>query len=111
MTQGKFHMFFDKEGNPIEFMKLAELSELPDYRYIGRTDFEDGSYLSTIWTGMQLHETHKLIFETMFFPINGSPETVGRWETEAEAIEQHQKAKERLESQKANIKQIPGIPD
>lgn len=88
----EFHMFFDKEGNPIEFMQLAELAELPDYRYIAKTEFEDDSYVSTIWTGMNLHDSRKLIFETMFFPINASPEMVGRWETEDQARQEHNQA-------------------
>lgn len=92
----KFHMFYNKEGEPIEFLELAELSELPDYRYIARNYFEDGSYLSTIWTGMQLYGGNKCIFETMYFPSEGSPEMVGRWETEAESVLEHSLALARL---------------
>ncbi len=96
VKENAFHMYFDKEGNPIEFIQLAELAELPDYRYISREDFEDGSWISTIWTGMSIYEGRKLIFETMFFPVNESPETIGRWETEEEALERHEEAVKKL---------------
>lgn len=89
---GEFHMYYDKEGKPIEFLELARLAELPDYRYIARNHFKDGSYISTIWIGMRLYEGDMRIFETMYFPAEGSPNLIGRWETVSESIQEHELA-------------------
>jgi hypothetical protein len=86
-------MMFDKQGNPIDFIKFAELTENRSYRILGRDEFPNGSYLSTIWVGINTALHGKEIFETMFFDENGNTKSIGRWETESEAIKQHQKAK------------------
>ncbi|MEK5036276.1 hypothetical protein MKY96_33025 [Paenibacillus sp. FSL R7-0302] len=94
-----FHMFYDRQGNPIEFLQLAELLEDPNVHRVSKNTFKDGSWLSTVFTGMQLYEDRLRIFETMFFPSAGSPETIGRWDTEEEAYTEHAKALQQLLAQ------------
>lgn len=90
----RMKMFFDKKGEPIEFSELAELAECPSYRIVARNNFDDGSFLSTIWTGinMSMRDSKKEIFETMYFSKDQSIFNVGRWSTEEEALKQHGEA-------------------
>lgn len=81
-------LFLDKEGNELDTMQYAELCENKEYRRIGIDIFEDESYLSTIWTGIDGHGNGE-IFETVYFPINGSVKILERYRTEQEAINGH----------------------
>ncbi|MNS71916.1 hypothetical protein D3C71_1566330 [compost metagenome] len=92
-------MFYDKSGKKIEdFIEIAMLSEDNDYRTIGYDLFPDGSYVSTIWLGIDQNvgRGKPLIFETMFFSSSDletlKTETFGRWSTEEEAVAGHRKA-------------------
>jgi hypothetical protein len=68
-------MYFDRQGFPIPgddemppVLKWAELGEDLDYRRVAYDDLPDGSYLSTVWLGLD-HGWCGLprLFETMRF--------------------------------------------
>lgn len=84
------HMYYDKQGRPIDFATLAKLTEDPTYSFIARHEFEDESFLVTLWTGMRLSLREKRVFESRYYSTYGYLEFVSRWETEEEARKGHE---------------------
>ncbi|EJW13988.1 hypothetical protein M5X00_29690 [Paenibacillus alvei] len=84
------HLHFDRQGNPLEFEKWANLLEDDNYRVVEQTTLEDKTLVSTIWTGIDNSiNNSKQVFETVIFPPDGSTEMVGRWSSEEEACVMH----------------------
>lgn len=84
--------YYDRDGQPIELMRWADLAITP-YRYVARTAIGDDGYVSTIWNGIPgavMSPPPGLIFETMVF-AEGSPLNQGKWLHRSldEAIEFH----------------------
>ena len=96
--------WYDRKGNRISIFEAAALSELPGYRRVAETIFEDGRKLSTVWMGLnhQLGQGPPLIFESMLFsaetrtstlfPDREFHEELGQWRysTEIEALAGHE---------------------
>ena len=91
------HPYYDKEGNPIDLMKWADLMQNEDYKIIKQEQV--GKYfVSTIWLGLDHNlwsSGAPIIFETMIF--NKSNKEVqdplhlnlARYSTIQEALEGH----------------------
>lgn len=84
--------YYDRDGQPIELMRWADLS-VTDYRYVARTGFGEDGFVSTIWNGIPgavLAPPPGLIFETMVF-VERSSLHRGKWlhGSLSEAIEFH----------------------
>jgi len=120
--------YYDRQGFPIPaesdesssepgwmlpMLQWAQMMEDPDYKRVAYDELPDGSYLSTVWLG--LDHAHglgpPLIFETMRFPNDGtfaqmefpdifgeSDETVEclRYGSEEEALAAHHEIVRRL---------------
>jgi len=88
-------MFYNRKGEPIELLEWVQLSENLDYKRVGRTEFPDGSFVSTIWLGMS-HSwgSPSHIFEAMHFPSHVS----WKFDTEEEAEIAHALIVENLEA-------------
>lgn len=69
--------YYDREGNPIDLLRWGELLEDPEYRCVTDTTLPDGTWISTVWLGldhsMPWNDGPPLIFETMVFPRQGEP--------------------------------------
>lgn len=90
---------FDRQGRPISFEEWGPKFEDKEYRVVDHTLFTDGSYVSTIWLGLDHGAGGALlIFETMAFGApNGSDgpqdeEECSRSGTEEKARESHRQA-------------------
>lgn len=83
-------MYYDREGNRITMDEWCQLSEQRSYKVIDRTEFHDGSFISTVWLGLDhgalSGQVGPIIFETLDFPENAN---MVRYATEAEAREGH----------------------
>lgn len=80
--------YLDRSGVPITTARWAELFETPGYRLVARSEFDDGSFLSTVWLGIDhaYDMGPPMIFESMFMP---DAEHQTRYSTEQEALEGH----------------------
>lgn len=47
--------FFDREGNKLTLYQYGELSHLPGYFRVARTQIDADTYVSTVWTGFDPH--------------------------------------------------------
>lgn len=91
---------YDKTGRPIDLATWCRLSEDLEYRRIGSTDLPDGSWVSTVWLGLDHSFSGvgpPLIFETMVFgparDEKGRREQsldMARWSTLDEALHGHE---------------------
>lgn len=66
-------LYYDKKGRPISLQEFAKLSKIKKYREIGRHQFSDGAFVSTVWLGIDhsfTGEGQPIIFETMSFDID-----------------------------------------
>jgi len=98
MLKRKIGMYFDKKGVEIDMHQMALLSSQKEYREIRKTKFHDGSFVSTVWLGIDhgLSSEAPIIFETMSFGIKADGETdwggthCRRYSTEEEAIKGHE---------------------
>lgn len=120
--------YYDRQGNPITMEEWAALMEADlrgEYRIVCRTDLPDGSWLSTVWLGldhsfavmwMSNEPPPPLIFETMRFgdtmggedfpdPEDGEPTSQVRYSTEADAREGHARILALLEQQSEHKKE------
>lgn len=90
-------MYYDLEGNPIEFEQWAAIREVP-YRSVVKQDTINHKFISTVWLGVNHNfgEGKPLIFETMIFPEEGKDkwqeEYCERYSTMEEAIQGHKRA-------------------
>lgn len=90
---------FDRQGQPIELMRWAELMRDDEYRVVRQDpivhDVDTAAvwWLSTVWIGLDMSFLLgvPLIFETMLFgpPDDYEGDTQWRWHTEAQAIAAH----------------------
>jgi hypothetical protein len=61
---------YDRQGQPIDLWGWADLMEDPEYRRVAETVLFDGTWISTVWLGLDHSfgdEPPPLIFETMVF--------------------------------------------
>ncbi len=85
-------MFYNRENKPINPKEWAELLELPGYKRVARTEFQNGWTVSTVWIGLSVAPFGRpLIFETMVFDNEG-PRNKRQYFTEAEALKGHKEA-------------------
>lgn len=93
--------FYDREGNPLELLDWARKFEDTPYKSVALTPVPGGRFISTVWMGfnqspaLQEYSTPHHIFETALlggqnaYGVPGVIEVIGRWDTEAEALEGH----------------------
>lgn len=86
---------YNKDGEPIDLMTWAMLSEMPEYKRVKQDRLEDGTYISTVWLGIdhgydRPEGSPPLIFETMVFNPTGDDIFCERYATEQEAMDGHQ---------------------
>ena len=69
-------MYYDKDGLPISVQSWMTLFETVSYCVIKQETANDGSFVSTVWTGMVSGycNSKPLIFETMAFKEKDSTE-------------------------------------
>jgi hypothetical protein len=84
-------MKYDRRGQPIDFDEWGRLFEDRDYQSLVKTHFDDGSWVSTVWMGIDhsFGQGPPLIFETMVFGGPHDQEQV-RYATEEAAREGHE---------------------
>ena len=86
--------YYDKQGKPLELMQWAQLFEDNAYRHIAETTLPDGTWVSTVWLGLD-HNFGRgvpVIFETMVFPHkddNSNEQEQERYSTLEEALNGH----------------------
>jgi hypothetical protein len=91
------HLWYDREGQPIDVEKADTLLGNPDYKRVGLTEITsasnpDTSYrVSTVWLGVNhaFGGGPPIIFETMVFGPENTDEYMQRYATEAEARAGH----------------------
>lgn len=86
-------MYYDREGKPISMREWCALLEDAKYKILRRTDLPDGSWVSTVWLGLdhRFEEGAPLIFETMVFPKGSWAELdCNRYNTEESALAGHE---------------------
>ena len=100
---------YDIDGNPIDLMtwaKLFEQKRKDGYGDIGKTDLENGLFVSTVWLGLDHGFSGKpLIFETMVFDQtdaehDGSNLDCERYSTKEEANKGHEEMCEKWKAKK-----------
>ena len=94
------HMWFDREGKPIDTLTAARYMEDINYKRVAQTSLKDGTWISTVWLGLDhsFGEGPPLIFETMVFPDSANSaaeEDMERYATEAEARAGHKRMVEK----------------
>lgn len=95
-------LYFNREGQPIDLGTWAALFEVPEYKRVRETVLPDGTWVSTVWLGLDHSfwpdDPRPLIFETMVFARQGGRLGDGfsfhdldtdRYSTEEEAIAGH----------------------
>jgi hypothetical protein len=86
------HLFFDKEGRPIDIPTADRLLSDMDYVRVGQETV--GPYwVSTIWLGVnrRVGDGPPILFETMVFAVDGTPNEFDcrRYCTEEQARQGH----------------------
>ena len=87
-------MYYDLEGNPIEYEQWAAIREVP-YASVVKQDTINSKFISTVWLGINHNygEGEPLIFETMIFPEGEWQEDYcERYATKAQALDGHERA-------------------
>ena len=99
--------YFDKQGIAIkaetgeqdDCLKWGRMFEDKEYCQIAETTLADGTYVSTVWLGLNHRFTDgpPLIFETMTFSPNDNMDEQDqeRYSTEEEALAGHQRMVEK----------------
>lgn len=91
--------YWDKEGSPIpDVVTWAWLLDKPGYKGIVETTLADGTWISTVWLGLDQRFNHRfnnsppLIFETMVFLSQDGLDSqdMNRYSNLEEAEEGHQ---------------------
>ncbi|MCY9737472.1 hypothetical protein M5X17_27605 [Paenibacillus alvei] len=83
-------MYYDRQGNSIDFNEWSKLSNDDEYRILGQTTLKNNKSISTLWIGLDSNrDNYKRIFETMVFNPDGEINIIGRCETEEEAQFMH----------------------
>lgn len=93
--EGKdFGLYYDRDGNPIDFAMWVWLSEAhPGYKIIRHTHGDNDSLISTVHLGINHNFSGTeppIIFETMVFGIDGWEDYQERYQTETEATVGHE---------------------
>lgn len=93
-------LWYDRKGNPLSFQTDEEMRAVeallsdPQYKRVAETTLPDGTWVSTVWLGLDHSFGAKgppLIFETMVFrsELDLREEACLRYPTEAEALAGH----------------------
>lgn len=87
---------FDRDGTPLTLAAWTEKFEMPGYKRVDETTLEDGTWISTVWIGLDhsFGMGEPLIFETMVFPSKEGPLSelaMDRYATEEEARRGHRR--------------------
>jgi len=86
------NLYFDRNGEPMTVEAWA--SSLEKNRRVAETTLPDGTWISTVWLGMNHRyagDGPPLIFESMAFDKDGvGDQDCERWSTEAEARAGHE---------------------
>jgi hypothetical protein len=94
-------MFYDKDGLAVSMQSWATLRETDSYVVLKQEDAKDGSWVSTVWIGIDHSFGGKkpLIFETMVFPSrdNLDPTDCRRYPTKKEALAGHSEIMKSIE--------------
>ena len=95
--------YYDKDGLPISMKSWVTLFETESYRVVKQDEAKDGSWVSTVWMGLNHSITPgKLkIFETMAFANKGSDDVLEcrRYGSMKDALTGHEEVlKERNEA-------------
>lgn len=91
------HLWYDRQGQPIDTQKASTLLADPAYKRVGLTDVTSSSdpgvdyRISTVWLGVNhsFGDGPPIIFETMVFGIEGADEYMQRYTTEEQARAGH----------------------
>lgn len=97
-------MYFDCDGRSIGTDRWLELMGDESYRRIGRDELSDGTFVSTVWLGLNQNygRGRPMVFETMVFSPAGQPLETERYETLAEAKAGHERILREWLVKKAN---------
>lgn len=88
-------IYYARDGQPLDLMGWAGLREDEDYRRVALDRWVDGTWVSTVWLGIDLSFGNgvPLIFETMAFGPTGTVEAyeefTRRYYTEEQARQGH----------------------
>jgi len=104
-------MYYDKEGLPITMQSWCILFETKSYRVIDQDTARDGSWVSTVWMGLNHSHTPGkiLIFETMTFSKEDSSDVLNcrRYSTLKEAKNGHKEVlKDRNEAPRHHLRKL-----
>jgi len=90
---------YDRKGQPIDDAEWYRLHSDFSYRVIEQTTLPDGTFVSTVWLGLDHHFGREppFIFETMVFPNKDSrnDRECRRYSTEEDARAGHAEMVER----------------
>lgn len=84
--------YYDRQGRPLTVLEWAPLFVDMEYRRIAKTTLPDGTWISTVWLGLNLDFLGRgppLIFESMVFG-KGDEEDQQRYSTLEEAEAGHE---------------------
>ena len=104
---------YDRSGMRIDYRTYSYLFTDWSYRQIMRTEFPDGTEVSTVWLGLD-HAygfgkgVEPLIFETMIFSDGNLNHECNRYATELRAIEGHRQMVELVISEGIGDSSEPG---
>lgn len=97
-------IWYDRQGKPFyDFLQIEEKLGDPQYRRVAETFLNDGTWVSTVWLGIDHNFSRKgppLIFETMVFSSEESPlldMDCDRYPTEREAAIGHREMVDKWE--------------
>lgn len=86
-------MYYDKQGNVISEGEYRVLKyKTPGYKRVAATTLPDGTWISTVWLGMNHAYTASqspIIFETMVFSSGMSDGYMMRYSTLEDALNGH----------------------
>lgn len=104
-------LYYDKEGLPISMQSWGLLMESPSYRIVQQDEAADGSWVSTVWLGLNHNiggrELH--IFETMVFRGKDVSDVIAarRYPTLSKAKTGHEELlKERNEAPRHHLRKL-----
>ena len=102
--------YYDRQGNELAdnmagIMEWGKLREDPNYKRIAETTLPDGTWISTVWIGIdhQFGKGPPLIFESMAFESKDNLDECecDRYSTEAEALAGHEAMVKRMEEERS----------
>lgn len=88
---GRLSLCRDRLDRPITYGQWTMLFASRIYRLVAYTDLDDGTHVSTIWLGFDhgYGVEGGLFYETMVFSGDGDVEVCHRYQTETEAVADH----------------------